>query len=168
MIIAFGSTSEGKKTILNKLLSDIGIPAEILFINVTSGVSQQPLTSLETKTGSINRAQNALALAPHADFALGVEVGYHPNRLGQYSMFCWTSVLTPSNKLLSFRSQKVLLPQFHQHKLINNLDLCDYVRDYLKTYSDPLSQYIGVLIRDRTPLIEKSLESALLAFLIKN
>ena len=58
--IAFGGTSEQKIGYLKEVLEELNIKAEIIPVKVESGITEQPMTSEETKTGSLNRAINAL------------------------------------------------------------------------------------------------------------
>ena len=52
-----------------------GQPFEFEGVKTASGVSEQPLTDGETKRGARNRAANARALRPDADFWVGMEGG---------------------------------------------------------------------------------------------
>ena len=77
LIIAIGTTSPQKISYLKEVLRDFKIKAVITSVEVKSEVSDQPVTSGETKKGSIKRAKNALKEIKNADFSLGIEVGYH-------------------------------------------------------------------------------------------
>ena len=66
--IAVGTTSEQKMGYVEEALSELGLKAEIVGAEVQSGISEQPLTSEETKKGSANRAREALKENPKADF----------------------------------------------------------------------------------------------------
>ncbi|MCL5091004.1 MAG: inosine/xanthosine triphosphatase, partial [Patescibacteria group bacterium] len=79
MKIVLATTSKTKRECLEEVLKELQIEAEIFVEEVESGVSPQPMTSKETKKGSLNRAKKAIKLQPEVDFSLGVEVGYHPN-----------------------------------------------------------------------------------------
>ena len=48
---------------------------EIEGISVKSGVSNQPMTSAETRNGARNRATNAKKASPHANYWVGLEGG---------------------------------------------------------------------------------------------
>ncbi len=58
-------------------------------IAVPSGVSDQPLSAAETMTGAHNRASNARAAQPDADFWVGIEGGIEDTPLG---MTCFARV----------------------------------------------------------------------------
>ncbi len=165
MKIALGSASPQKKQYVELVLSSLAIKADVYAFDVTSGVSSQPLADIETKTGSINRARNALRLLANADFALGIEVGYQPDPSAGFEMFCWTTLVNQSDRLISARSQTLPLPGFHQQVLRQGNYLGEHVRQYLEQNQDLFSQKIGVVIRDRQPFIVSSVESVLLAYL---
>ena len=48
---------------------------EITPVTIESGVRCQPLSSYETLQGAINRARNAFATMPNADYWVGIEGG---------------------------------------------------------------------------------------------
>ena len=91
--IVVGTTSEQKIGYLKEVLTLIGIDAEIFSAAVESGVSEQPMTSEETKVGSINRSRRALECVPDADMAIGIEVGYHPREEPGHDILCWATMI---------------------------------------------------------------------------
>lgn len=67
-------------------------------VSVPSGVAAQPLTSQETLRGALNRARAARALAPDADFCVGIEGGVEFEPAGNLTAaelwtFAWVAVL---------------------------------------------------------------------------
>ncbi len=112
--ILAATTSEQKLAHLRDVLSELKLDAEIVSVDVPSGVSEQPITETETKQGSINRARNALKAGLKADFAIGIEVGYHPDANGEYEIFCCASIVDESGKVWTGESQRALMPKFHQ------------------------------------------------------
>jgi len=135
--------------------------------NVSSGVSDQPTSSKETKKGSINRAKNALAKSKKTVFSLGIEVGYALNHQRDYEMFCWATIIDNEGRQISVRSHKLLLPTFHQKILKENKYLGEFVRQYLDESPGELEQHIGIIIRDRKPFIQTAVKSAILNYFIK-
>ncbi len=167
MIIAVGTKSPQKIEFLEEILRELDLEYSLQAFDVPSLVSSQPITSKETKKGSINRAKNALNQSSTADFSLGIEVGYHPNSKGDYHMFCWTSLVDNNGNIVSSRSHKLLLPKFHQEILKDNKNLGDYVRQYLENNQDSISQHVGIIIRDRKPFIQTSIKYTLIQYLVK-
>jgi inosine/xanthosine triphosphatase len=67
--------------------------------SVPSGVSDQPLTSRETLQGALNRAANARARLPQADYWVGIEGGVEDSPVealsnGELCAFAWVVVLS--------------------------------------------------------------------------
>lgn len=164
MKIAVGTTSEQKLQYLQEVLRELNFNAELIPVDVVSGVSVQPISDLETKFGSSNRARNAFHKANDADFAIGIEVGYHPKPNGDYRIFCWATIVDNSGKQISARSHQLLLPQFHQSILKQDKNLGDYVQQYITENPDPISTEIGTIIRFRKPFIQTSLQAVLFEY----
>ncbi len=163
--IAVGTTYDQKINYLKEILTELGLEANILAAKVESGVADQPMTSLETKRGSINRAKEALLKNPEADFAIGVEVGYDLNEDKKYEVFCWASIVDKQGNTISHTSDRFLLPKFHQEVLKKNLNLSDYVREYFKLSNDNLTKYVGEIIQWRKPFITTAIRHALIHYL---
>ena len=93
LTIVVGTTSTQKISYLKEVMKELQIKAVVKPIEVKSEISDQPTTSKETKTGSINRAKNALKEIKNTDFSLGIEVGYHKYSKNKYEMFCWVTII---------------------------------------------------------------------------
>lgn len=167
MKIAVGTTSKQKIQFLEEVLKELGQVYSLQVVDVPSGVSDQPISSRETKKGSLNRAKSALIQSETADFSLGIEVGYDLNSKGNYKMFCWASLVDKKGIQISAQSHKLLLPAFHQNVLKENKYLGEYVRQYLNENSDEISQNIGIIIRDRKPFIQTAIKLVLLNYFVK-
>jgi len=163
--IALGTTYKQKINYLREVLDELDVKAKIIPIEVKSGVSSQPLTSTETKKGSINRAKEAFRKIDKADLGLGIEIGYEKNLQGKYEILCWATIIDKKKKQISFQSHQFLMPEFHQKILKENKYLGDYVREYLKTKNDKITQEIGIILRDRKPFITNALYNALIHYL---
>ena len=167
LVLAVGTVSEQKIGYVKELISEIGLSIKLVPVDVQSGVSSQPLTEEETKKGSINRAKQALENVPSADCGIGIEVGYHKNKKGNYEIFCYSSIIDKDSKILSCSSNRFLMPKFHQDKIKNNLPLGKHVRDYFQRDNHPATQYIAELLRGRKQFIVESVRNALLFYLKK-
>lgn len=163
--IAVGTSYSQKIEYLKEILRDIGIEADILPAKVESGISDQPMTEEETSRGAINRAKEALRKNSNADFGVGIEVGYHPNKKGDYLMFCCTSIVDKDNFIETCFSSKFLLPEFHQKVLRENKYLGEYVRKYKEGVDNPVINYIREMVRSRKPLIIEATRNTLLTYL---
>ncbi len=167
MKIVLGTTSDQKIGYFKEVLLKINIDLEIETVEVSSGISEQPCTSKETKLGSINRAKNALNKSTDADLAIGIEFGYDKNKDGKFIVFCWSTIVDKKGKQISACSHKMILPEFHQQKLKEGVYLSDFVNQYLDETKDEASLYFGQIIKDRKPFIQVSIESALLNYFVK-
>lgn len=166
-VIAVGATLKQKIGYLEESLKELRVKAKIAPCDVKSGVSDQPLSSAETKKGSLNRARRALAVSKAADMALGIEVGYHKTKDG-YEMFCWASIADGKRKIVSRQSHTFLLPRYHQNILKKGLYLGDNLDGYDKKNDQPLRKYVSDIIRYRKPFIETAIKNALLGYLTES
>ncbi len=64
-------------------------------VEVSSGVSHQPMTDAETLTGAMNRARNTQKTFPDADFWAGIEGGVE-DLDGEMFAFAWVAVISQS------------------------------------------------------------------------
>jgi non-canonical (house-cleaning) NTP pyrophosphatase len=167
MTIALGTTSGQKLASLREVLDDIGVKANIISVDVKSGISNQPTTENEVLEGSVKRANNALFKVKNADIGLGSEVGYHKDKSGAYEMFCCTSIVDKNNFTQSCYSSRFPLPKYHQNLLIENKYLSEYVDTFKPKASDPISNYIRELIKSRKPLLIEATRNTLLTYLDK-
>lgn len=164
MIIALGTTSGQKQRYLEEVLNEIGLKAEIVAVNVESGVSDQPKSEEETDKGARNRATASLREVKSADFGLGVEVGYHQGKRG-WEMFCCAAIAGRDSVLESCISSRFPLPKYHQDVLEEDKNLGDYVRQYLEGVDEPVVNYIRELVRGRRPLIVEAIRNVVLSYL---
>lgn len=163
--IAAGTISSQKIGYLKEVLNELGIKASVVSIKVESGINEQPLTSIETKRGSLNRAKNAFKKEPNSDFAVGIEVGYHKTKDG-YEMFCWASII--SDKFcISRQSHRFLLPRYHQNILKKKLYLGDNLDNYEKIDEYPVRGHINEIIRHRKSFIESAVKNVILSYFIE-
>ena len=73
--------------------SDLFPRVEIEGVSVESGVSDQPMTDAETKTGAQNRAKNAKRKINDASFWVGIEGGSCASENG-LTAFAWIVILS--------------------------------------------------------------------------
>lgn len=165
ILISVGTNSEKKIGYLQEVLKEIGISAEIMPNKVASDVSNQPISEEETLTGSINRARKALATNPKADCGLGIEVGYNKNKKGDYEIFCYVTIVDKENKKVSCCSSRFLLPKFHREKVDSNLELCEFLEEFLKNSNEPADIYLKEFLNSRKPFIIESVRNCLLQYI---
>ncbi|MTI17406.1 non-canonical purine NTP phosphatase [Rhodobacteraceae bacterium RKSG542] len=78
-------------------------------VNVPSGVPDQPMGDSETSDGAVNRAQNARAAMPEADFWVGLEGGIDEVG-GKAFTFAWMAIVSKDGQLETGRSLSLPLP----------------------------------------------------------
>lgn len=171
MKIAVGTTSEQKLDYLKEVLKELNIKAEIFPCEVKSLVPEQPLTSQETKQGSINRAKHAFELTREShkevDFAIGVEVGYEMDKKGRYEIFCWTSIVDIEGDVVSGKSSNFIMPIFFQDILLRNEYVYFGLNEYMKKHRGIVEKTIAEMIRNRKPFIVDATRKALMYHLKK-
>ena len=166
--ISIGTTSEQKIGYLKEVLENLKIKAKLIPVQAKSGVSDQPKTTEETESGSINRAKEAFDNNKEADFAIGIEVGYHKEKNG-YEMFCWVTIIDKNGYQISSQSHKFLLPKYFQELLEKDVQLCDNLDGYLKDgeRNSSFKEHVDDIVRYRKPFIENALKNALIRYLNK-
>jgi len=167
LTIAVGTTSLQKIGYLKEVLKELDIKSIIKPVEVKSEISTQPITSNETKEGSLNRAKNALKQIKNADFALGIEVGYHRYFKNKYQMFCWVTVIDKHEHKISNQSHRFLLPEYHQKILSSGKCLGNNLGNYSRKRKDTIVTHIDNIIRYRKPFIISALKNSIIQYIKK-
>lgn len=162
--IAVGTTSSQKIKYLREVLDEMELSYDIVPVEAESGVASQPMSSSETKNGSINRARVSLETVYDADFGIGVEAGYELED-SRYSIFCWASIIDKHGNVFSAQSEAFKLPNFHNEIITKGGHLGDKVRDYLNMQTEKFKKVLAVDIVDRTPFIPVAIRGALFYYL---
>ena len=166
--IAVGTTSTPKIKYLKEVLKDLKVRADLIPVEVSSGVAEQPISSQETQQGSINRAKGAFEKINNANFSIGIEVGYHKEPHG-YEMFCWVTIIDKNGYQISSQSHKFFLPKYYQEVLNNGLEMSVNLDGYLEKSdkNNHAKMHIDDIIRHRKPFIENALKNALIKYLVR-
>ena len=110
MKVVVASTNPVKQEAVYAAFSKaFNVTIDLIGINAPSGVTDQPMTDEETKTGAVNRAYNAKTIAPDADYWVGIEGGAAMID-DDMEAFGWMAVLHTS-RLSCTRSATFLLPE---------------------------------------------------------
>ncbi|MCW8873903.1 MAG: inosine/xanthosine triphosphatase [Xanthomonadales bacterium] len=86
-----------------------GEPIELVPVAAESGVSDQPRSDDETRRGACNRARNARAALPDAQFWIGLEGGIETID-EQLLAFAWMAILGPGERISEARTVTLPLP----------------------------------------------------------
>ncbi len=97
------TTSRG----FSKMFPDLKF--EFIGVSAPSGVSDQPMSEVETLNGAINRAENVSKLENKADFWVGIEGGLEEISTEMES-FAWVVVKSKSGKFGKGRTGSFFLP----------------------------------------------------------
>ena len=142
------------------------IPFEIITVSVESGVSNQPMTDEEARTGATNRAVKAREVVSTGDYWVGVEGGC--DFLGEDMVaFAWIVVLGENNHG-SARTALFRLPKKVQDLVASGMELGmadDQV--FGEENSKQNSGAVGLLTGDvvtRTTLYEQAVILAFIPF----
>jgi len=99
-----------------------GRELEMIPVSVASGVSEQPASDAETRRGARNRATNACAAHPQADYWVGLEGGVEVLD-GQLMAFAWMAIRDAEARLSDARSTTLPLPPAVKTLLDQGLEL---------------------------------------------
>ena len=83
---------------------------DMIKVNVSSGVSEQPLTSKETLQGAENRALAASGQVPGADYWVGIEGGLHDFH-GRTGAFAWVVIRSSQGQTGKSQTGVFFLPE---------------------------------------------------------
>jgi len=143
-----------------------GLVFDILSVDVPSGVLDQPFTNEETLQGALNRAENARAAVPEADYWVGVEGGIEQME-GEMSAFAWIVVLSQTmmgkGRTGTFFLPPAVVDLIRAGKELGEADDIVFNRSNSKQESGAIGLLAGEVI-DRTALYEHGVLMALLPF----
>lgn len=99
--VKLDAVKEGLSVFLNQ-------PIELLAVSVDSGVSDQPMSDMETLKGAETRVQNAQIQFPDFDYYVGIEGGVEESNSGLIA-FAWV-VISHGEKIGRARTAGFFLP----------------------------------------------------------
>lgn len=107
--VAVGSHNPVKVAAVRSALATAGIDAEVVGIQVPSGVAEQPLSLAETERGATERAHNARA-ALDAEWGVGMEGGVWFDGEGNGWLSNVVVIVTADGRVSRIHGGQVLLP----------------------------------------------------------
>ena len=109
MKIAIGTKNKAKTAAVKAVVLQYYPEATFEYVDVASGVSEQPFSTQETRQGAINRAQNTYT-ATKADMSFGLEGGVE--QIGDELYCCnWGAVTLQDGTTLACGGAQFLLPK---------------------------------------------------------
>jgi len=122
MIVAVGSCNPVKVKAVRNVIGD---KCQLLSMNAQSSVSEQPLSSEETRLGAIARAKDCL-LKSDAVIGIGLEGGVELK--GKDLFLCsWTALVGRNGKCFVSNGPQVVLPQLLYPLLLGGKNLSDAI-----------------------------------------
>ncbi len=120
---------------------------EYVGVSVSSGVSEQPVSSEETLSGATKRAQNAMREFQDANFWVGLEGGIEIKD-GEVSASTWVVVLSQDGRIGKGKGGELFLPRKIAELVINGCVLHDAVNSVLHENNAKENGVIGILTGD--------------------
>ncbi len=99
-----------------------GQQLDLFPVSVESGVGDQPMTDVETRSGAQNRVKNARTAMPDADYWVGLEGGLETID-GKLMAFAWMAIGAQDSKISESRSPTLPLPPAVQELVESGLEL---------------------------------------------
>jgi inosine/xanthosine triphosphatase len=122
---------------------------EILAVSVPSGVSEQPVSDQETRSGAQTRARNARLSHPDADYWVGLEGGLEWID-GDPLASAWMVVIDRGGRLGQARTPTLPLPPAVKHLLLQGLELGEANdRVFATAHSKQAGGAYGLLTQNR-------------------
>lgn len=148
MKIVLGSTSQSKVEILKNVLKNDQIDAEIIPIEVDSGIADQPLDEKTTIQGAVNRATNAISnFNEELDLSIGLEGGLvFINDI--YYLVCAASIIDKDGNKYIGISKKIPLPKIVSGKVKEGEQFGIVIREFEATLEESESQELKDLVKE--------------------
>jgi inosine/xanthosine triphosphatase len=142
--VAVGSTNPSKVEAVRAILAKLAPEAEVVGLEVPSGVPAQPVGLAETRKGAQNRATAALAAA-QADLGVGLEGGVEFDADG-----CWVInvavVVDRQGRAGHAQGLRMLLPPYVGSRIQQGLELGDVIDELARQQNTRLhAGAVGVL-----------------------
>lgn len=123
------SKNQAKINAVKTVMKELEFDGLIDFAEVTSGVSEQPMSMAETREGAINRASSALT--SNFDIAIGLEGGVY--ELGNEMFLCnWGALAANDGKIYTAAGAQLPLPEEIAVKLRAGMELGPVMDDFSK------------------------------------
>lgn len=125
MLVVVGSTNPVKIAAVEAVFKKVWKDAAFRSLEVTSGVSCQPIGFSETIRGALNRAKRALKSDKNADFGVGLEGGVR--KLGKYGVveIPWACIISKDGRMGIGSGPGLILPKKIGEKVLNRVEFGD-------------------------------------------
>lgn len=132
MRVVIGTKNKAKTGAVTKVMSQHFPQVTFEFIDVASGVSEQPMSNEETRQGAINRAKASVLAVEGAACGFGLEGGVYEID-GQ--MYCcnWGAMALPTGEVYSCAGASFVLPEVVASRVRAGEELGPVMDDFTKT-----------------------------------
>ncbi len=142
--VAVGSSNPAKLAAVRAAMAKLAPGAEIVALDVVSGVPAQPWGERETRLGAIARARGAMAAAD-ADLGLGLEGGVIDDGAG-LELVSWVAALDREGRVGLASGLRFMLPSRAARRLRDGAELGDVMDELFATReSKRASGAVGLL-----------------------
>ncbi len=150
--VALGSQSTPKISYIEQVLTKFGVEYKLKPFDVSSGISEQPMSQDETIQGARNRAKNALQKCKDADFGIGLEAGLE-SKGDDLLLVCVCAIRTKDGKEFLGIGDKFKLAKEVTDAIRNGKEFGQEIRKY-KAKSEEENELVQTLIKRDKPFIQ--------------
>lgn len=141
MQIAIGTTNKAKTQAVEFIVKKYFTQAMFTHIKAASEVSEQPMTTEETRLGAINRAKNAMR-ETGADLSFGLEGGV--TEIDGIMYVCnWGALVLADGSLITAAGAQIILPEEIAQEIRTGKELGPVMEAY--TQRRDIRQHIGAV-----------------------
>ncbi|MGN4124037.1 DUF84 family protein [Lysinibacillus sphaericus] len=130
MNIAIGTTNKAKTQAVEVIVKQYFEKAVFTYVKASSEVSEQPITTEETRQGAINRAKNSLH-ATGAALSFGLEGGVTEIE-GEMYICNWGALVLADGTIFTAAGAQIILPKEIAQEIIAGKELGPIMEAYTK------------------------------------
>jgi inosine/xanthosine triphosphatase len=158
-----GSTNPAKLQPVKEVAKILFGAADVIGVEIPSGVSAQPLSEQETVRGALERARDAL-LSGAADYGVGIEGGIATVG-GMWFGFTWVAVVDPEGRTGLASSARYPLPARIGQAVLGGRELAEVVDEVAGTRGIGRREgMMGLLTRGRVTRASATAQALHFAF----
>lgn len=171
MIVAVGSKNPTKCEPVREIFLKHFHSVDVRAVEVSSGVSEQPMSIDDMYVGALNRAQNAIKKVKGAEYGVGIEGGLHKHIFGWFEHSIVVIVNTNGDVGVG-ASGGLVLPEIIMQKIHAGKNLEEAIDEHFKTHK--IGEGMGMFgimtkgVVTRSEGVKHGVAFALARFLHKN
>lgn len=142
MQVIISTENNAKVTAVKKVFLDVWPEIEFVTEKFPSNVSDQPTSEIEGVEGALNRAKNAQAKFPQADYCVGMEGYVDENKYGLFLAGAVAIIDKQGNIGIGF-SAKMILPKLIESRIKSGKELGLVIKELMVDTADSIRQFDG-------------------------